>query len=63
LEGELCSICYNNIKEEEQINRLPCKHIYHVDCIHEWLVKERVCPMCKQEIFVPQLSKAETEAK
>lgn len=51
-EEELCSICYYNLKEGEEIHRLPCKHIFHCECIKEWLMKERVCPMCKQEIKV-----------
>ena len=45
---ELCSVCYSNIKQGEQIKQLPCQHCYHVDCIREWLMKERVCPLCKQ---------------
>ena len=48
---QVCSICYYNIKDEEDIMQLPCKHYFHVDCIKEWLQKERVCPMCKQQIF------------
>ncbi len=48
---EVCSVCYYNIKEGEDINQLPCLHCYHVDCIKEWLLKERLCPLCKQDIF------------
>ena len=48
---EVCSICYYNVKEGEQVIQLPCRHYFHVDCIKEWLFKERSCPMCKQEIF------------
>lgn len=53
---QLCSICYYNIKEEEQINLLPCKHIFHCDCIKEWLLKEKNCPMCKQELQIQQVA-------
>lgn len=48
---ELCSVCYNDINEDEEINQLPCQHCYHVDCIKEWLRQERTCPLCKQEIL------------
>ena len=51
-EGELCSICYCNLKEGEMVHKLHCRHIFHCECIKEWLMKEKVCPMCKQEISV-----------
>ena len=46
--NEVCSICYYNVKEGEQVIQLPCQHYFHVDCIKEWLIKQRTCPMCKQ---------------
>jgi hypothetical protein len=51
-EGEerLCSICYDDIKCGEEFNTLPCKHHFHSHCIKEWLIKEKICPLCKQEI-------------
>jgi hypothetical protein len=55
LESELCSICYYNLKEGEQVNKLPCAHLFHVDCIKEWLLKEKRCPLCKQEIYPAEL--------
>jgi hypothetical protein len=50
---EVCSICYCNVKEGEEVVRLPCQHHFHVDCIKQWLLKERTCPLCKQEIQQP----------
>jgi hypothetical protein len=38
-EEELCSICYYNLKEAEEVHTLPCEHIFHCDCIKEWLLK------------------------
>ena len=48
----LCSICYDDIKEGEEMLTLPCKHVFHNSCIKEWLAKEKACPMCKQEIIL-----------
>lgn len=28
-EGEVCSICYENVKSGEFIHQLNCKHIFH----------------------------------
>jgi hypothetical protein len=44
-------VCYYNAKEDEEMTILPCKHTFHTECIKEWLVKEKMCPMCKQEII------------
>lgn len=47
---QLCSICYEDVKEGEELIGLPCTHVFHGGCIGEWLEKEKVCPNCKQEI-------------
>jgi NADH pyrophosphatase NudC (nudix superfamily) len=31
---------------------LACGHMHHVDCIKDWLKKQRFCPLCKQEAKV-----------
>jgi E3 ubiquitin-protein ligase BIG BROTHER-like protein len=48
---DVCSICYCSVKEGEELNLLPCSHYFHVDCLREWLLKEKVCPLCKQEVL------------
>lgn len=48
---QLCSVCYYNAKEGEELTVLPCNHSFHTECIKEWLLKEKMCPMCKQEII------------
>lgn len=48
----VCSICYCEVKEGEDVNLLACAHCFHVDCLHEWLLKEKLCPLCKQEVVV-----------
>ena len=44
-----CAICQEEINHDNtQIVRiLECKHIYHMDCIDNWLIIKRECPMCK----------------
>lgn len=44
----VCSICYEDVKKGDPMVYLPCTHGFHHDCIKEWLLKEKVCPMCKQ---------------
>ncbi|CDY27082.1 BnaA02g11020D [Brassica napus] len=39
-----CSICLIDYEKGDRITTLtPCNHIYHTDCISEWLKKSAVC--------------------
>jgi len=47
---ENCSVCLDNFKEELKGCKLPCGHIFHEDCIKEWLSKHNNrCPVCRVE--------------
>ena len=47
---ENCSICMMNIKKDNKISKLPCKHIFHTDCINPWLKEYNYkCPICRKE--------------
>lgn len=45
-----CSICYENYNEGEFLKRLKCSHLYHSDCVDEWLTMKNECPICKKKI-------------
>lgn len=44
---EICAICLEVPTCGEEVTSLPCFHTYHKECIHEWLVHSRLCPLCK----------------
>ena len=37
LEHPECAICQEEYTEGEQGTELPCKHVFHPDCITKWL--------------------------
>ncbi|EXJ80974.1 hypothetical protein A1O3_07262 [Capronia epimyces CBS 606.96] len=57
--GERCLICLSDYADSEEVRRLDkCHHLYHRDCIDEWLTTGRnSCPMCRGQ-GVPENSNA-----
>eukprot|EP00505_MAST-04D_sp_SCG-Rhode-Island_P000390 Stramenopile-MAST_4_protein_390 len=53
LEQELaCSICLGDYENEEELRLLPCGHMFHTPCIDAWLQINRICPLCKADVYV-----------
>ena len=48
--GESCAICLSEYEEGEELRVLPCKHVFHRECIDEWLANDERCPTCKRSI-------------
>lgn len=50
-EPQTCCICLQCFSERENVRTLPCKHVFHSDCIRTWLTKyKQRCPMCNLDI-------------
>jgi len=47
-----CQVCFEKFKDEDYINKLPCKHLYHRDCISPWFQTHDTCPVCRE--FMPK---------
>lgn len=45
-----CSICLSEYEEGEQLVCLPCKHVYHEDCISSWCTNHIRCPLCNLDL-------------
>lgn len=48
--AEQCVICRLEYEDEETLTVLSCKHIYHPECINNWLQINKVCPVCSAEV-------------
>nr|XP_009771103.1 PREDICTED: RING finger protein 11-like [Nicotiana sylvestris]XP_016432684.1 PREDICTED: RING finger protein 11-like [Nicotiana tabacum] len=46
-EPETCAICILEYKNGDIIGKLQCEHEFHLDCIKQWLLKKKVCPLCR----------------
>ena len=46
--NSMCSICLEPFVENNLINTLKCKHMYHSKCIDTWFsTNNNNCPMCR----------------
>jgi hypothetical protein len=64
-EAPHCSICLSEYEEGETVIRLPCRHLYHDDCITSWTASHVNCPLCNFDLdttVVGQSSDDETPA-
>lgn len=42
-----CAVCLS--EDQGNLIKLPCEHIFHMECIANWLLRTQSCPMCKAE--------------
>ncbi|XP_043329311.1 RING finger protein 11-like [Cervus canadensis] len=49
-----CAVCLEDLVGGDPIRSLPCKHIYHLDCIVEWLTRSFTCPLCRWPADAPK---------
>lgn len=50
-----CMICISDFETGSEVTTLPCckshlVHIFHADCIRQWLERSQECPICKVNV-------------
>lgn len=50
IDEKKCTICMTKFADDDDISILKCNHIFHEDCIKEWLKEYNYrCPVCRCE--------------
>ncbi|KAF9626577.1 hypothetical protein IFM89_036092 [Coptis chinensis] len=42
-----CTICFDEFEVGSEVTSLPCKHVFHGECIGSWLGTSHLCPICR----------------
>ena len=45
-----CVICMIEFQVGDQVRYLPCMHMYHIECIDDWLMRSFTCPSCMEPV-------------
>ena len=51
VQGEMCSICLDNLLNSTPVRKIKlCKHLFHDECLTDWLKVNETCPNCKENL-------------
>ncbi|CAB3406997.1 unnamed protein product [Caenorhabditis bovis] len=50
--GVQCTTCFDTFKENDEVGKLDCDHIFHRPCIEPWLKTKSSCPVCRQPVDI-----------
>eukprot|EP00747_Dinoflagellata_sp_TGD_P207047 gnl/TRDRNA2_/TRDRNA2_80661_c0_seq1.p1 gnl/TRDRNA2_/TRDRNA2_80661_c0~~gnl/TRDRNA2_/TRDRNA2_80661_c0_seq1.p1 ORF type:complete len:349 (+),score=64.52 gnl/TRDRNA2_/TRDRNA2_80661_c0_seq1:114-1160(+) len=48
-----CPVCLEGLPKGSSACRLPCLHTFHEDCLREWFLHSKTCPVCKFDLAAP----------
>ena len=42
--SDVCAVC---LEDMDAARRLPCGHVFHAQCLREWIPMHAFCPTCR----------------
>lgn len=48
--GTNCQICMEDFAEGDELRTLPCFHLFHSNCVDQWLKVNSICPTCRHKV-------------
>jgi hypothetical protein len=57
-----CSVCKDDFTSGQRVDRLPCKHYFHGDCIRSWLAIRSTCPVCRYQLLTGDAESPQRQA-
>jgi len=45
-----CPVCLGEFEIGDKQRTLPCFHLFHKDCVDDWLQVHDDCPVCRRSI-------------
>lgn len=49
-EGVQCAVCREELVIGDKMQKMPCEHSFHSDCLKPWLDEHNSCPICRFEL-------------
>ncbi|KAF3326468.1 E3 ubiquitin-protein ligase ATL6 [Carex littledalei] len=58
-----CAVCLSEFADDESLKLLPgCCHVFHPECIDQWLENHTTCPVCRADLSNPSVPTGDVDA-
>ena len=58
-----CTVCLDEQTLGSLACKLPCGHLFHKECVKDWLCRHCICPVCRLELETDDINYEMTRSK